>query len=90
MSDSDESVEALIRAAQVGDTVRIRMNKGQLNAEVRDRVSPILEPVAAADGRTTFGGIAKDATGLWDLEQTTGAKDSGTVEVVIRRAASDL
>ena len=90
MPESDESVEALIRAAQVGDTVRIRMDKGQLSAEVRDRVSPIMEPSAAADGRTVFRGIAKDAAGLWDLEQTTGAKDSGTIEVVIRRAASDL
>jgi hypothetical protein len=90
MPDRDESVEALIRAAQVGDTVRIRMDKGQLNAEVRDRVSPIMEPLAAADGRTMFGGIDKDAAGLWDLEQITGAKDSGIVEVVIRRAASDL
>jgi hypothetical protein len=90
MPDRDESVEALIRAAQVGDTVRIRMDKGQLNAEVRDRVSPIMEPLAAADGRTRFRGIEKDAAGLWDLEQTTGAKASGIVEVVIRRAASDL
>ena len=90
MPESDESVEALIRAAQVGDTVRIRMDKGQLSAEVRDRVSPIMEPSAASDGRTVFRGIAKDAAGLWDLEQATGAKGSGTIEVVIRRAASDL
>jgi hypothetical protein len=90
MPDSDESTEALIRAAQVGDTVRIRMDKGQLGAEVRDRVSPIMEPLAASDVRTTFRGIAKDAAGMWDLEQITGAKDSDIIEVVIRRAASDL
>jgi hypothetical protein len=90
MSDSDESVEALIRAARVGDTVRIRMDKGHLGAEVRDRVSPVMEPSADTDGHATFRGIAKDAAGLWDLEQATGAKGSSIVEVVIRRAASDL
>ena len=90
MPDSDESIEALIRAAQVGDTVRIRMDKGQLGAEARDRVSPIMAPAAARGGHPAFRGIAKDAAGLWDLEQVTGAKGSEIVEVVIRRAASDL
>lgn len=90
MPDSDESIEALIRAAQVGDTVRIRMDKRQLGAEVRDRVSPIMEPSDASDGRAIFRGIAKDAAGLWDLEQITGARASDIVEVVIRRAASEL
>ena len=90
MPDTYESIESLIRAAQFGDTVRIRMYKEQLGAEVRDRVSPIMEPLPASDVRTTFRGIAKDAAGLWDLEQATGAKGSDIVEVVIRRVASDL
>jgi hypothetical protein len=90
MPTSDESVEAQIRAAQVGDTVRIRMDKGQLGAEVRDRVTPITEAAGGPDGAVTVQGIAKDAAGLWDLEQVTGAKGGSIVEVVIRRAASDL
>jgi hypothetical protein len=76
--------------AQVGDTVRIRIEKRLVNADVRDRISPIMEGSAGQDGGPTFGGIAKDSTGLWDLEQVTGAKDASIVEVVIRRAASDL
>jgi hypothetical protein len=90
MPTSNESVEAQIRAAQVGDTVRIRMEKGQLSAEVRDRVTPITESSAGAAGEIIFKGIAKDTAGLWDLEQVTSAKDGSVVEVVIRRAASDL
>ena len=90
MGESDESIEARIRAAQVGDTVRIRIDKSQLSAEVRDRVSPVMEPSADSPGRATFRGITKDAAGLWDLDQATSARNGSIVEVVIRRAASDL
>lgn len=90
VGESDESIEARIRAAQVGDTVRIRIDKSQLSAEVRDRVSPVMEPSADSQGQATFRAITKDAAGLWDLEQATSARDGKIVEVVIRRAASDL
>ena len=90
MSVRDEHVEAQIRAAQVGDTVRIRLEKEHVSAEVRDRISPIMEASDDPDRPATFRGIAKDAAGLWDLEQATSAKGGNIVEVVIRRAASDL
>jgi hypothetical protein len=90
MSDNGRSIEKLIRSAQVGDTVRIRMAKDQLDANVRDRVSPIMEPTPDTTDRATFRGIVKDAAGLWDLEQVTSAKGGSIVEAVIRRAASDL
>jgi hypothetical protein len=37
-----EGVEALLAATQVGDTVRMRLPKSQINAEARTRVSPAL------------------------------------------------
>jgi hypothetical protein len=35
-------------------------------------------------------GFTKDALGMWDLERVTGARGSDLVEIVIRRAASDI
>jgi hypothetical protein len=86
----DEDPEELFRTLEVGDTLRIRMQKDQLNAVVRDRVSPILEPATTPNGRTTFRGFMKDAGGMWDLESITGALGSTTIEVVVRRAASEI
>ena len=68
-----EDVGELLRTSEVGDTVRIRLQKDQLNAVARDRVSPILEPPAVPNGRATFRGFTKDAGGLWDVESITGA-----------------
>ena len=87
---SDEDLEALFRTIEVGDTLRLRMPKDRLKAEVRDRVSPILESPAAPGGRTTFRGFRKDAGGMWDLESVTSARDGSIIEIIIRRAASDL
>jgi hypothetical protein len=86
----DEDPVELFRMSQVGDTIRPRMQKDQLNAEVRDRVSPILEPPTAPNGRTTFRGFMKNAGGIWGLESITGAPGSATIEMVVRRASSDL
>ena len=87
---SDQDPEELFRTLEVGDTIRMRMQKDQLDAVVRDRVSPILEPPSAANGHPTFRGFTKDVGGLWDLESVTGAPGSAIIEVVVRRAASDL
>jgi len=87
---SDEDLEERFRILEVGDTIRMQLQKNQLNAEIRDRVSPILEPATAPNGRTTFRGFVKDAGGMWDLESITGAPGSTTIEIVVRRAASDL
>jgi hypothetical protein len=86
----DENLDELFRTTAVGDTIRLRIEKGQLNAEVRDRVSPILEPPTVPNGRAIFRGFMKDAGGMWDLESITGAPGSTTIEIVVRRAASDL
>ena len=86
----DEDPEELFRTLEVGDTIRLQIQKDQLNAEVRDRVSPILEPPTTPNGRSIFRGFTKDASGMWDLESITGARGSTTIEVVVRRAASDL
>ena len=90
MDGSDENIAGLMGKAQVGDTIRIRLEKSKVSAEVRDRISPVLEPPAGPDGQATLLGFTKDASGLWDLEGLTGGRGSTIVEVVIRRAASDL
>ena len=90
MSQDADDIGELLRTIEVGDTIQMRMPKDQLNAQVRDRVSPILEPPSTPNGRTTFRGFVKDAGGMWDLESVTGAPGSTTIEVVVRRAASDL
>jgi hypothetical protein len=86
----DEDPVELFRVLEVGDTIRMRIQKNQLEAELRDRVSPILEPSTTPQGSATFGGFKKDPGGMWDLESITGAPGSTTIEVVVRRAASDL
>ena len=90
MNESANNLEGLFRSTGVGDTIRMRILKDQLEAEVRDRVSPILEPNAESGGPPTFRGFRKDPRGLWDLESATSARDSSIVEVIVRRAASDL
>jgi hypothetical protein len=90
MTESAHDPEELFRSTSVGDTIRMRILKDQLQAEVRDRVSPTLEPNAESGGPPLFRGFRKDPGGLWDLESATSARDSSIVEVVIRRAASDL
>jgi len=90
MPENDESIAELLRATEVGGTIRIRLDRSQLEAEVRDRVSPILAPSTDPTGPTTLQGFTKDSTGMWDLESMTSARGSSIVEVVIRRAASDI
>jgi hypothetical protein len=90
MSQDADDIGELFRTVEVGDTLRMRIPKDQLSAEVRDRVSPILEPPGAPGGRTTFRGFRKDAGGMWDLESATSARDGSIVEIIIRRAASEL
>src|SRR3954453_11636412 len=48
MTESTHDLEGLLRSTGVGDTIRLRILKDQLEAEVRDRVSPVLEPNAAS------------------------------------------
>jgi hypothetical protein len=69
MQDADP--EEPLRALEVGDTLRMRL-QDQLDAEVRDRVSPILEPPTTPKDRTAFRRFRKDAGGMWDLESVTG------------------
>ena len=90
MTENTHDLERLLRSTGVGDTIRMRISKDQLEAEVRDRVSPILEPNAVPGDPPIFRGFRKDPAGMWDLESATSARDSSIVEVVIRRAASDL
>jgi|SRR4051794_9925059 len=90
MTESAHDPEGLFRTTGVGDTIRMRILKDQLEAEVRDRVSPILEPNAETGGPPTFRGFKKDPAGMWDLESVTGARVSSVVEIIVRRAASDL
>jgi hypothetical protein len=90
MSQDADDIGELFRTVEVGDTIQIRMPKDQLNAAVRDRVSPILESTAAPGGRTAFRGFRKDAAGMWDLESVTSARDGSIIEIIVRRAASDL
>jgi len=85
-----ESIEELLRAAEVGSTIQLRIDKGRLNAEVHDRVSPIVDPSPDPGGRVILEGFTKDARGMWDLERVTRARGSDLVEIVIRRAASDI
>jgi len=85
-----EGMAELLRKTEVGDTIQMRIERTRLNAEVRDRVSPIVGPLADPDGRARLERFTKDALGMWDLESVTGARDSEVVEIVIRRAASDI
>lgn len=90
MNDNDVRVEEQLRTMQVGDTIRIRMEKGKVGAEVRDRVSLIVAPPDDPDAPGSLQGFTKDAGGMWDLESLTSGKDNPIVEVILRRAASDL
>ena len=90
MDGQDERLVGLLQKMQVGDTIRIRMDKGKVGAEVRDRVSLVMTSPDGPSGAATLEGFTKDAGGMWDLESLTGAKDNPIVEVILRRAASDL
>jgi hypothetical protein len=90
MTESIPDPEGLFRSTGVGDTITIRIPKDQLGAAVRDRASPILEPNAEPGAPPIFRGFRKDGAGMWDSESATGARDGRIVEVIIRRAASDL
>lgn len=90
MVDDPDAIVERLSAADVGDLVRLRIEKDLIAAQARDRVSPVFEAPAEAAGRPVFRGFTKDAAGMWDLESLTGAKASVIVEVVVRRAASDL
>jgi hypothetical protein len=90
MNTSEQRIDELLRATEVGDTLRMRIEKASLSAEVRDRVSPVLKPGEGADTGPVLEGFAKDAAGEWDLDSVTGAKDSPIVEIVVRRIASSI
>jgi hypothetical protein len=90
MDDNDARVAELLQTMQVGDTIRIRMEKSKVGAEVRDRVSLVMTDPTDPSAPGTLQGFTKDATGMWDLEGLTSGKDNPVVEVVLRRAASDL
>ena len=90
MDGHDVRLVGLLQTMQVGDTLRIRMAKGNVGAEVRDRVSLVLTTSEIDGEPATLEGFTKDAGGMWDLESLTGAKDNPIVEVILRRAASDL
>jgi hypothetical protein len=90
MGENAGDIEAIFHATEVGGTVRMRIEKSQLNAEVTNRVSPIMNQPTDSTSRATLLGVTKDASGMWDLESVTGARDSSTVEIVLRRAASDM
>ena len=90
MDDNDARVAELLQTMQVGDTIRIRMEKSKVGAEVRDRVSLVMSDPTDSSATGTLQGFTKDATGMWDLESLTSGKDNPVVEVVLRRAASAL
>ena len=90
MDQHIDNIDEVFRSTDVGDTVCVRIGKDWLAAEVRDRVSPILDPPPERDGRPIFRGFRKDPGGMWDPESATSARDGSFVEVVVRRAASDL
>lgn len=90
MIDNTDDMLERIRAADVGDTIRLRVGKELINAAVRDRVSPVFDPSDGTADRPVFAGFTKDAAGLWDLESLTSARNGVIVEVVVRRAASDM
>lgn len=82
--------DAELRAMEVGDTLRMMIEKASIRAEVRDRVSPVLQEAPAAGSTPRVEGFVKDAGGEWDLEGMTGAKAAVIVEVVVRRVASSI
>jgi len=90
MDQPIDNIDEIFRSTKVGDTVCIRIEKALLAAEVRDRVSPILDPPLLPNGRPSFRGFRKDPGGMWDLESATSARDGSVVEIILRRAASEL
>jgi hypothetical protein len=90
MDENDVRVAEQLQTMQVGDTIRIRMEKSKVGAEVRDRVSLIVATPTDENAPATLQGFTKDASGMWDLESLTSGKDNPVVEIVLRRAASDL
>jgi hypothetical protein len=90
MDEGELPTEAVLRATQVGDTLRMMIDKASLRAEVRDRVSPVLQSTPDSAGVPTVEGFVKDAGGEWDLDSVTGAKGATVVEIVVRRIAATI
>jgi hypothetical protein len=89
MDEGELPTEAVLRATQVGDTLRMMIDKASLRAEVRDRVSPVLQSTPDSAG-VPIEGFVKDAGGEWDLDSVTGAKGATVVEIVVRRIAATI
>jgi hypothetical protein len=90
MDKGELPIDEVLRATQVGDTLRMTIDKAGLRAEVRDRVSPVLQSAPDPAGAPTLEGFVKDAGGEWDLDSVMGAKAATTVEIVVRRIAADI
>jgi hypothetical protein len=90
MDEGQLPTEQMLRATQVGDTLRMMIEKASVRAEVRDRVSPVLPEGTAPGGNAAIEGFVKDASGEWDLDSMTGAKAAVVVEIIVRRIASNI
>jgi hypothetical protein len=90
MFDGELPKEEVLRTTQVGDTLRMTIDRSRLHAEVRDRVAPVLQAIHDGAVAPTLEGFVKDAAGEWDLESVIGAKASPTVEIVVRRIAASI
>lgn len=90
MDEVELPSDEVLRATQVGDTHRMKIDKTNLRAEVRDRVAPVLKEAPNAAGPQALEGFVKDAGGEWDLESVTGAKGATIVEIVVRRIAANI
>jgi len=78
MTESMHDPEGLFRSTGVGDTIRLRISKDQLDAEVRDRISPILEP-------TAIRAVARSSE---DSGRTSPVRGTSTARRVPETAAS--
>jgi hypothetical protein len=84
----DSITEMALKATLAGDVIQMRVEKGTLDAEPRDRVAPVMRPPAAEGGQPTLERFAKAADGEWELEKVLGVRGTTTVEIVVRRIAS--
>ena len=87
--EAQESItEAALKATLAGDVIQMRIEKDVLDAEPRDRVTPVLRPSSVQGGQPTLERFAKAADGEWELEKVLGVRGTTTVEIVVRRIAS--